>query len=1169
MVTFAQSSNPNLFIAQDTSPWVALYVANPAKQSYDLSDALATGDASFVFASGATSTVSANGKAVVGLVTAALQPLAYDRIVCWLTDPVNFSSGSIAFMQLAEPQGAVTVMAQLNASLAGTQLTVVVPAGTTITVDEQTGSFLVFTPTAGAQALQFSGSAAPSVVSMSGAVLIACSGAAAGCLTLASPNAFFIQRSDLLTGAGAPGGPKLSCGFQVLCPDPSELVQQHFDWQFYPLADPNAPNGADMIGLTPTIDPSDPTGQRTPARTQFAFTGQNQDTSTTVLSSYYRTAKGDPILLTPVGTPAAGVTPATLTITYAAAISGVPTGFAMAPAGDFVLGGSDQLMCGLLPTETISFNQGDRLRFTAYQQACLASQYPPLPASTLAQPVDPTAPLLTTQFVTSWASLIPAAAANAYSSQSAGFPLFGLDGVVNQAEKGLLGPVPTGLAMAAGESFPLLPYGGAVSGSTPLNFPPAMMSGIEATVIAPTRRNAITPPAAGQGGAFSYVTTPAGFVVLLQQLATGVIWRAIDLALGSDADGNPTYRMRFVNPDAVLQQAFQAPQLFIVATNPAHLGTLTGPSTASGPPQNTTPQFQNGISVADWEITAEVGSGNNYADYNNIVIIKSFSGSVAQLVANPAQWTLPTQFSVPAGGSMLDLTALSQWMQNYIATAAADQSGNFDAFNQVVNDPEWNGILVLKPSLTQLPDTIEGLLSSMPKSGQYAHHFGVNFNQIGITAPTLGFNTPSSMFMLVDYIAQGYVPPPAGATPPPMPVTVSAFAPYGFILMTLICKFVNSTVQNFVSYAQLTLGEFFSDPVLRMAGANANDYDSIVLTGVYQNNNGQNLFLLDSTADNLFMMDSNVINKVEVSKALFTTVDPSTNRFDLWGYLDFGLLPIADANNQPYDLFGYGSPAGEAEMPRQGLYFSGLGIVMTTSDSATTFTFDTSKIAFDPRQSSQPREDSLAREFALQLQSLIVSAPQQTPASLNYLSLLTWANLGEPKLHSPGLSGVSDSWYGLNFNINLGTLGVLANKAGFNSSMLLAWSPGNGATSTQRAVAIGLLLPGVTPNAPAFSLEGVLKLAIGSLNLTFTPANGGTPAYWLLNIDNIALKFLGFLSLPPTGVIDFALFGDNQVTSASSLGWYAIYNKLKSDGVDAARSKQIAGRRAQIEGPKS
>jgi hypothetical protein len=354
--------------------------------------------------------------------------------------------------------------------------------------------------------------------------------------------------------------------------------------------------------------------------------------------------------------------------------------------------------------------------------------------------------------------------------------------------------------------------------------------------------------------------------------------------------------------------------------------------------------------------------------------------------------------------------------------------------------------------------------------------------------------------------------------------------------------------------------------VLRMAGDGANAYDTIVLTGVYQNNNGHSLFLLDSMADNLFLMDSNVINKVEITKALFTTVDDSTNRFDLWGYVDFGTLPIAnDDSTLPFDVFGYGSPADAPLTPRQGLYFSGLGIVMATASDAgsdaTTYTFDMSRLSFDTSQ-SKVRPDSLPVEFALQLQSLIVSTPDQTPAGLNYLRLSTWANLGEDKPKPAGLSGVSGPWYGLNFNINLGTLGVLANKAGLKSSLLVAWSPGNGAKSATRAVTIGLQLPGVTAQAPSFSLEGVLRLAIGSLNLTFTPTVDSVPAYWLLNIDNIALKFLGFLSLPPTGVIDFALFGDENAKSGSSLGWYAIYNKLKTD-------QKTLSAAAQIEGPQS
>ncbi|MEL6133377.1 MAG: hypothetical protein AAFR59_08455, partial [Bacteroidota bacterium] len=75
------------------------------------------------------------------------------------------------------------------------------------------------------------------------------------------------------------------------------------------------------------------------------------------------------------------------------------------------------------------------------------------------------------------------------------------------------------------------------------------------------------------------------------------------------------------------------------------------------------------------------------------------------------------------------------------------------------------------------------------------------------------------------------------------------------------------------------------------------------------------------------------------------------------------------------------------------------------------------------------------------------------------------------------------------------------------------------------------------------SLQGVLKLAIGTLKLEYVEAQKS----YLLTLSDIALKFLGLLSLPPGGTTNFLLFGNpTEGATAKSLGWYAAYNKTKS-----------------------
>jgi hypothetical protein len=71
----------------------------------------------------------------------------------------------------------------------------------------------------------------------------------------------------------------------------------------------------------------------------------------------------------------------------------------------------------------------------------------------------------------------------------------------------------------------------------------------------------------------------------------------------------------------------------------------------------------------------------------------------------------------------------------------------------------------------------------------------------------------------------------------------------------------------------------------------------------------------------------------------------------------------------------------------------------------------------------------------------------------------------------------------------------------------------------------------------------VLKLAIGSIELVNGTTAQGNRAF-LLKLNDIALKFLGLLKLPPGGSTSFYLFGNpEQASNQGGLGWYAAYNK--------------------------
>ena len=110
----------------------------------------------------------------------------------------------------------------------------------------------------------------------------------------------------------------------------------------------------------------------------------------------------------------------------------------------------------------------------------------------------------------------------------------------------------------------------------------------------------------------------------------------------------------------------------------------------------------------------------------------------------------------------------------------------------------------------------------------------------------------------------------------------------------------------------------------------------------------------------------------------------------------------------------------------------------------------------------------------------------------------------------------------------------MASNAGFDAQLIVAWNAGG------TGAAAYLKLPGVNAQAPALSLQGVLRLDFKNIRLCMADDGGS----YLMKLDDIALNFLG-LSFPNKGKVGLFLFGNpsGEETSESSLGWYGGYKK--------------------------
>jgi hypothetical protein len=940
------------------------------------------------------------------------------------------------------------------------------------------------------------------------------------------------------------------------------------------LGDPNQNSG-----FAATFDPLDQ--QAASNRNSLVFLGVNINGATTILRSFYGTATGAvAINLLPVIAPAqAGDVAARLVFAYPPISTAIPDYLTLQPDGDFVIAtpGSSathiELLCGLQGAEYLTVQPksgtyaGDRLRFFCGQPA-YAPTFPFPISSPVGVPFDPAASPLTASWTASWATIRPpagAAASIVAVAQPPGFNLFGQDNAIHGAHPNLLGHADPGTLLPADpqQPFPLVPYLGVMPGADGTTFSPQQISDFETQVIGPQRHAALVQQEQGtarvlsarakllrRNGAVSAtgttlinVTTPSGYLVTLSETGTTTTWAKILLAKLIESN----QELAFLNPDAKLEQAFQAGQLMLVVANSTHTG-----------------DFENGLDIGGWKMQADVGAGSAYGDYANVLIVKAVPGALydpaatdptTNLVANPSKWTMAPDFAAPAttsaDGTALppdpsQLINLSQWMQGYFKAAFDEYAVDptyFASFCALAQDPAWTGVLVLRGKILAPPPGIAGITAGITDEALFnVHHLAVPLTPIVIAPPNPDPKAPQGPYVAKSSSVSGliyYLDPSANAKDPSKPIPTDPTKTYAFRLLSLKVLFENSAVAAFSSYVQVTLRSFFGSAA---ASADPAKDDCIVLAGSYQLVDKQPIYSMASLADSPFMLTNNVLRRVEITGVQMSTVkaDPTgdtESAFSMVGFLDFAVVPgtnyaSADPTNpQSIDLFGFGNLPGQAN-PRTGLAFQALTLTMTfpTQSPATppVFALQTAPMRFDTANSTL-RPASLVKEFKLQLTSY--TAGSDDPAQLGYLPVVAMIPAGE----------LGTSWNGLAFRVDLGTPGNLASAAGLNSSLLLAWSPVSPSEDGSTwAVRVGLQLPGTAQGAPLISLQNVLKLSIGQVALAYAQTADKTRYGFLLMLNEIAMTFLGLLKIPPNGATSFYLFGDPN--GADALGWYAIYN---------------------------
>ena len=694
------------------------------------------------------------------------------------------------------------------------------------------------------------------------------------------------------------------------------------------------------------------------------------------------------------------------------------------------------------------------------------------------------------------------------------------------------------------QPIPIVSYAG-VSGN-PL--PYKEIQQFEKQILVASRREAVSsiplgsqarPDALVADDNLIITTTPQGLLATVPTY--GLNWQSVLLAK-SVSKGLP-YDLEFTGGvTKELRDVMQSNEMFLVSSEAAPLGN-----------------FSNEVTIADWPFTINVGKGSSQGLYSNILIFKFAGGSLEDRVKDPQSWASASVFNQSP-------ILVSKWITSYIETAKLNVKTDprYANFLDIVRNPRWNGILALKVDIgvQNFPDDLKGLLAGINRDEFYAHHFGIEINFIQPDGSGQLSLPKSSLFALINYVDKDYRAQQdiseqlkggqfgftVQQVASPVNNQQGAQELYAFKVLTLQVVFENSEIKDFTSKIQLTTTAWFDEPAqlnTKNMGSSLKS-QTIEFNGSYEKHNGVNTytFVTQPNQTYKFLLQSQTMNYLEVVKAQFYTITDQTkqlasavdtenisSRFVFWGYMNFQLI-------DSFDVLSFGDAAGQKNTNNQGLYFANLYINMDfTLDNVSgeaydrVFTFDPSRMSFDVSQST-PRVNSLFTNFPINLSGLIYAKKddESKPSDLGYLPVI---------IESPTTikgQALTDKWYSLLYNLNLGSMGALAAKAGFVSQISTAWSP----DTAVRRLATGIKLPGVG-GQKTLSLQSVLGINIQSF--TFISAYDDVDKNklsYLLKFNNVKLSLLG-KKLPGAADTQFLLFGDATGVDKTTLAWYAAY----------------------------
>jgi len=556
---------------------------------------------------------------------------------------------------------------------------------------------------------------------------------------------------------------------------------------------------------------------------------------------------------------------------------------------------------------------------------------------------------------------------------------------------------------------------------------------------------------------------------------------------------------------------------------------------------------------------------------NARMIFKFVSGrTLADLVSDTAAWNWPEASSDDgkAETARSDIQAIIRTARESVATARLKNTASpYDRFVEVIDDPDWAGVLALSVEvpLDTLPEPLQPLAAGIDPAGFYAHHLGLTATSFTSDNGTLSFDTTST-FGLIDYQN-------------PIDQYFSSDIAFAFKVQQLTVGFENGRLASFTSSAQLMVNRVFGAQTRLFPTGHGNN---LILDGVYQSEaadggDRRDTYVFAMREAGAFQLQLGQLSEMAVDQTRMVTAraaDPETGNttvtaaFQMAGRLRF-------AEPEKFDPFCWGPPLtaagtivdGGIDLPAEadttdaasaaGLAYSNYAITMSFSLSdptAVTFTVQDADLTLNAAN-SRARPNSLFARFPLRLAGLM-GTPD--PAATGQASTRTPEAAGFVSISAPLQQGkLTQPWYGLVYEVDLGTLGALAGSVGITVRLLAAWSAGGGDKGNP-GIYFGVALPGIENMlGVSLPLQGILDIGFRTIQFT-TYEDEQHGRQYLMRLRDFGLHVLG-LSFPP-GKNDITVFGNPDQTSNTKLGWYAAYDDGKE--VPANKSAATEGRLA-------